>query len=498
MIRETTTIITGEEVRKALAKGSEEMAKAVSTTFGPYGRNVAMTKIYNLPHVTKDGATVARDINFKDPSENVAAQIIKQAAERTAQVAGDGTTSTTILANSIIQKAFNNIGLQNTQPTLIKRTLKEMESLALKALDGISNPVTPDDILHIALVACNGDSEIAELITNAFNTIGEHGVITVTDSKNYSTFVDSTEGIKLDRSHIAPGLSKGLSSVKHEGCRIAVTNLQLKTQEDAIAILNLQAQINEPILLICDDLLDKALEIISYNKIERGVPIEVIRAPYIAEARKDACRDLAIVTGAKLLDHATGWTMTSIKEEQLGSCDNLEITLKETNIIGRKGDPALIAERVKYYEDKIASDHEGLADNYKKRLGFFSAGAAVVYVGGANEVEVKEKKDRLDDTIRAVRSALAEGFVAGGATSYSILGRAIMDVEPTNLLANALLELEEVLVKKSDSSIKDHRESVEANHILDPTLVIKSTIQNAIGAAIMIFTTDCIVIKDEE
>lgn len=502
MVRETCKVFKGEEVHKQLILGSEEIAKAVSTTFGPYGKNVGITMIYNLPHVTKDGATVARSVKLEDPIQNVAAQIINQAAAKTAEVAGDGTTSTTILASSLVKQAFKLIE-KGISPSAIKNVLKKQEGILLDILPIFSKPTTIDDIFNIAMVSCNGDEEIAQFVTKAFSVIGEGGVVTIADSRDYKTVMDVTDGIKLDRSYIIPGLNPGKNIVRYKDCKILITNLDIVSEADALTILKLQEAINNPLLVICNDLTGAAADVMCYNKIQRKVPIEIIRAPFIAEARREACIDLAIVTGAFFIDKDQSWTFNDLSDKHLGVCDALEISLKETNIIGRKGVPAEIQERIVFYNNKIEEDREGLKENYKKRLAFFTSGAAVIYVGGSNDVEVQEKKDRFDDTIRAVRSALSEGYVQGGTICYLDLANKLdSDNEIINILVNSLYEITRVLLANGDmnfeNDLSSHVKSTKINNIIDPTLVIKSTIQNAIGAAIMIFTTDCIVAKNEE
>ena len=500
MVGQTCKIIKGEEVQKKLLEGSEAVFNAVSTTFGPYGRNVTITREYNVPHVTKDGATVAREIKLADKAQNVAVQIINQAAAKTAEVAGDGTTSTTILTESLVSEAFKAIN-EGAIAIDITRALRKMEEQLIDALEKITAPVTEEDLYHIALVACNGDDEIAFLVSQAFKKIGKEGVVTVTDSRNYNTTMEATDGIKLDRSHITPSLNDGKISTKHSDVKIAVTNMDIKTELEALHLVKLQEEIGRPLLIICNDLIGTAAEIIAYNKIERKIPIEVIRAPHIAEARKEATKDLAIVTGSTLLDKELGWTIQEFSPSHLGSCDNIEITLKETNIIGRHGEQEEIQKRVEYYKNKMAEDKEGLTANYEKRLAYFTSGAAVIYVGGANESEVKEKKDRLDDTIRAVKSALAEGYVVGGAITYSELADTLDSTQDyVSIMVRGLYSLLDMLVYNSGGAIDEnnHLYYVAKHNIIDPTLVVKSTIQNAIGAAIMIFNTDCIVVKEDQ
>jgi len=500
MVNNSSTIVKGKEVHVKLLEGSKEAAEAVSTTFGPYGRNVAITMEYNVPKVTKDGATVAGFIKLKDPIKNVAAQLIKQAANETAKVAGDGTTSTTILTALLVEKAFALIA-QGQQPMQIKRDLEEIKEAVLLTLKALSKAVKPKDIFNIALVACNGDKKMADMVTEAFTVVGEEGLVTVLDSRSYETTMDATEGIRLDRTHILPALANGKSNVKHEECRIAVIDLDIKTTADAIHLLELQESLNAPLLVICNDLTGSAAEVISFNKTKHDMPLEIIRAPFIAEARKEAMFDLACVAGATLLTKQSGWEAINLEADHCGTCDSMEITQRETNIIGRHGDKKAIEERIEFYENKIKEDKQGLKDNFKKRLAFFTSGAAVIYVGGVNETEVGEKKDRFDDTIRAVRSALEGGYVDGGGMAYWTLSKnaRVQEETPASImLADSLADIIDIMLANSGIiTTAEHYQSVGDNNIIDPTLVISSTITNAIGAAIMIFTTDCVIIRNE-
>jgi len=501
MVGDHVTILKGKEVHDKLLEGSTEAASAVSTTFGPYGKNVAITMKYNVPSVTKDGATVAGFIKLKDPAKNVAAQLINQAANETAKVAGDGTTSTTVLTLGLVKRAFQLIEA-GVQPMQLKKDLNAVESVVLENLREESTPVKPENIKSIALVACNGDEAMADMVTEAFKVVGEDGLVTVADSRSYTTTMDATDGIKLDRSHILPSLANGRNNVKHKNCRIAVLDLDISSADDALRILNVQEELNAPLLVICNDLVGSAAEVIAFNKEKYSIPLEIIRAPFIAEARKEACIDLACVAGATLLSQNAGWEVSDFQAAHCGHSDAVEMTLKETNIIGRLGDKKEIGKRIAFYEDKIANDKEGLVANYKKRLAFFTSGAAVIYVGGSNETEIGEKKDRFDDTIRAVRSAMAEGFVDGGGLTYNRLAKGALSSIKTKgagILADALSDIVTVILNNSGIvTLAEHFEGVHENNIIDPTLVIKSTIQNAIGAATMIFTTDCIVIREED
>lgn len=501
MVRSTSEIIKGDKVYEALLKGSKEIADAVSTTFGPYGKNVALTMLYNLPHVTKDGVTVARNISLVDQAEDVACQIIKQAATKTADVAGDGTTSTVLLTYFLVKYSLEYLKANPNDTTSLKYELEKIGNRLIEKLDNITVNIDDYESMYkIARVASNGDHEISEMISTIFKEIGKDGVVSVQQSNSYETFVQTTNGIRLDRGYISPSLESRDSFKKtYMNPKVVITSQDITTTEEAVTIFRLQEYVKHPLLIICNDLTGSALNAIAYAKATQGIPIEVIRAPFIADARKEALKDLAIITGATIIDEH--WEITSINETILGSAESFEISPKETFIIGRNGSQEEIESRIAYYEDKIKFDTEGLKDNYSKRLSMFTSGASVIFVGGTNEVEIQEKKDRLDDTIKAVKAALKEGVVIGGTICYHDLAKEIDMVSPAlNIFKKAITALTNIFYSNGDIhdfSIVNNRIDFEKGGIIDPSLVIKSTILNSIGAAIMIFTTECIVIKTD-
>lgn len=508
MVRETCDIIFGEEVKQKLIQGSEKTAKAVSTTFGPFGKNVALTKLYNLPHVTQDGVTVIKEISLKNPAENVACQALKEASKKTALVAGDGTSSTAILANALIKHCFDYLKDKPTKTNYLKQQLliisKELEKQVLKQSKDVN---TEKLIRSIANVSSKGDQEIVDLVTAAFMKIGKEGIVNVLSSNSYDTFIDTTEGVRLDRTHISPLLEDkdGKTKVSHEGARTLICDLDFTTVNHAFKLFALQEEIGVPLLVICNDLTGSALTTIAFNKAQKNIPIEVIRAPFIADARREAIKDLAIITGAVPLMKDKGYDILSIDVDKLGYTDAVEISLRETNIIGRKGDPTEIENRIQYYKDKIKADTAGLKENYIKRMAYFTSGASVIYVGGANDIEVQDKKDRVDDTIRAVRAALDQGYVIGGTEAYfRAYNKLKIETELDSIIWKSLTDLKKTIFDNGELDFDDYEvleafnKSIKKNHIIDPTLVVTSTIKNAIGAAIMIFSTDCIVIKNED
>lgn len=508
MVRETSTIVKGQEVYDKLLSGSAKMKEAVVTTLGPYGRNVALTKIWNNPHITKDGVTVAKGINLEDPIENIAAQVIKEAADKTAKEAGDGTTSTTILTDYIFKETLEKLNSEDIKYSDIKKQVEDTSKVIIKKIKELSEEVG-DNLKRVALVSSNNDEYLSELVAEAFTKIGKNGIVTVTESNTNETKIVTTDGIRLDRTHINTSMVEKPKEV-YANAMILVTNLNLSTDIDAFSILALQEEIKKPLLVICNDIERAASEILTYNKKVRNVPIIVIRAPYISDARRDACQDIAIATGGEYIDKDLGWEIKSVNANLLGKCDYVEIDLKETNIIGRYGDDKLIEERLAYYDDKISKE-PGLKSNYEQRKNILNGGAAVIYVGGTNEIEVTEKKDRLDDTIRAVKAALEQGVVPGGGVTYlkirqelsqeslTIGGNIMLNALPVvtgNIIANQVGSTtdEEVILKAT----KEFIDSVKDNYILDPTLVLTNAIENAVGAALMLAGTSCVIVKKEE
>lgn len=502
MVREVCEIYTGVILQERLKAGAFKTAETVETTYGPAGRNVAITKFFNPPHITKDGVSVVNEINLKDPLEDISAQLIKQGARKTAEIAGDGTTSTSLLTNYLVQKAFETLNAEDITVTQLRKQLEEAATELVQKIKSSSEEITEADIYKVAMVSSNGDEEIAQLITDAYKTVGKGGVISVVDSGGYESSMRATDGIRLERSHIRPVFSLGRSKVEHKKCSILVTDLTLKGSMDALQIIAIQETCQNPLLIICEDVDDVFSQVIAYNKEENSYPIEIIRAPFIAEARAEGLQDIAIATGATFISRKQGWNLSAVKGVNLGLAEKVEITAKETYIIGRLGSEQDIENRITYYKNKIAEDTEGLTPNYEKRLAILSAGAAVLQIGGSNATEIKEKKDRADDTKRAVESALKSGIVPGGTLAYQYFRMLYKDTESRSLGANvlhsAINDLTELFKENLDiEETKDLEDLVVENDIFDPTLVVTSTITNAVGAAVMIFSTEAAVVKQE-
>jgi chaperonin GroEL len=493
---ESVNIIKGKEVREKLLIGTSKMVDAVSTTFGPKSANVAIAMFYNLPHITKDGVTVTNNINLEDPIENIACQIIKEAAKKTAEVAGDGTTSTVLLTSFLIKEILTK---QITNKLNFKKNLEALIPYLETKIKELSLDIsTAEEMFKVAMVASNSDEDISNMVVDIFSKIGKDGIVNVHDSKNYFTKIDIMEGIKLDRGYIDNSLNRGGSKESYDNPFIICTDLDLHTVEEAIYLVQLQENLKAPLLIICNDVHASALQVFAYNKLTRGVDIEIIRAPHIAEARKEALKDIAIVTGASFIAKDTGYQISDIVEGHLGKALAFNISSKETNIFGRLGDNNKIEERVTFYRDKIENDVDGLKANYEKRLAMLNSGAAVVYVGGSNEVDVQEKKDRLDDTIRAVKSALDSGVVKGGTLTYleliNYLDSLGEDKEAIKVLKSCFSKLHQEF-SSNFVSIDLLEKEVNGKGIIDPSIVLISTIKNSIGASAMVFTTECVIVK---
>lgn len=508
MVRETAEVIKGEEVTKKLLSGTEKIFQAVVTTLGPYGKNVALTKIYNNPHLTKDGVTVAKGINLKDPIENIAAQIIKEAAAKTAKEAGDGTSSTVVLASILFENIVNYFKSkkENIKFSDFKKEIEDISDLVIKNIKEASVSVE-GNLDKVALVASNNDLELSKLVSEAFTKIGVNGIVSVSDSRTLDTNIQTTEGIRLETTHILSSMAVEAKEIYKSEPKVLVTNLDIKTDIEALRIISIQEKIEKPLLVICNDLDGQAAEILAYNKKTRKVPIVVVRGPFISQARKEAFLDLSIATGATYLEKESGWASTDFNPEILGSCDYFEVTNKETNIIGRHGSEEEINKRISYYEDKIKTEGQGLEENYKKRINILNGGASIIYVGGTSEIEVVEKKDRLDDTIRAVKSALESGVVPGGGVTYNNIIKKLTDrkndIPSYNIMLTSILSISDnILYNKlgntpSPEDFESLKKEVLERDILDPTSVLINTVYNATRAALLLAGTDCIIVKEE-
>jgi len=493
-------IFNSDEARDSLIAGANKIALAVTTTLGPWGKMVALQRQYNPPHVTKDGITVANDIILEHPIENIAAQILKEASRKTALEAGDGTTTTILLANELVKLGFplvDKYGARN-----VASTLNETVEFLITKLKEYSTEVSTDDqIKNVALISSNGDEEIANIVTEAFKLLGKEGQVLVRDGNSYNSRVEITKGLLFDKSFPSPVFHKtDGSKTLIKDCRVLVTDLNLNTPQDSWFLTQLQEEINAPLIVICNDISEIALEVLVYAY-KRGSQVYPLRAPFIAVAKEEGLLDISIATGSTFLSGKEGFNLDECDAAHLGYAEVVEVDSKNTIILPLRDavDNDLFEARVNYYQQKIVQDTDGLKPNYEKRLAMLNSGTAIIYVGGSSEVDIQEKKDRIDDTVCAVRSSLKAGFVVGGGFTYNKLAEGFSNRERDKWIPSLYAKrlLEEVLTApankiKENGNIKTL--TIDISKVIEPTFVVEQVIRNSVQAAIMIISTGAVVI----
>lgn len=481
-----TEIVHGKDVKKRLLEGANKIKIAVGTTFGPYGSNVAICKSYNLPHVTKDGVTVAKDLKLKDPVEDVALQIIKESAKQTARIAGDGTTSTTLLAAHIVDKGTNSLGgisirdIQNSMAVITKG----VEDNITKAAKPVE---TEEDIYNVAFVASNGDTTITHMITEAFTTQDTNKVI-VRDSDTGVTKITVVDGIRMD----ATSMVELQEKVTLEDARVMVTDHDITGVGGAGKVLQLYAEIKEqPLVVFANDIDKEAAQVMNYA-ISQGAKLALVRAPHIADARKEYLRLLSVALSATFIDSKEGWEFNETSVAHLGVAATVIVDYQETVVLGRTSSDNLDKE-IRIVQAKIDSNKDGLASLYTEYMGILKGKSAVLEVGGNNGVEVREFKDRVDDTVRAVEASISTGVVKGALLAY----------DTTNISG----EFEPIVLKIVQSAIDAMRDRLLYNNngeevwnesVVDPALVAIQVFKNALSAASLILTTDCVIVKRKQ
>ncbi len=476
-----TDIISGQEVKDKLAEGAQAIKTAAGTTFGPYGNNVAICNFYGYPHVTKDGVTAVKDLKMQDPVKDVALQIIKSAAQQTNRKAGDGTTSTTILAANIVENGINS--LQGIPIRKIQDTFSEISKGVENHICSVSKAIkTEGDIYNVAFVASNGDTKITDLVTKAFKNQNTNKVI-VRPSDSGETTIRVVEGIRIDASSLLQLEEK--RTLEHPS--ILVTNLDINGSIGAGLILKLYADNGEtPLFIACNDIDAEAAQILNYAR-SKGASIDVMRPSHVADARVEYLRLLAVATNSTYVDGGQTFTLQEISPALLGRASSVTVDYQEINIIGREGD---VEKEVDLLKKKIEGNKDGLGELYKSYLGILEGESAVLEVGGNNQIEISESSDRIDDTVRAVEGAIKEGVVNGSLTAYEIEGSYNPII--TDVIKRSLEQMKDQLLKGNDG------EEIWEESILDPALVTKEVFKNALSAASLILTTECVIVKRKE
>ncbi|PKP40257.1 MAG: chaperonin GroEL [Bacteroidetes bacterium HGW-Bacteroidetes-13] len=517
------------EARDGLKRGVDALANAVKVTLGPKGRNVIISKSFGAPIVTKDGVTVAKEIELKDPLENMGAQMVKEVASKTNDLAGDGTTTATVLAQAIVKEGLKNVAA-GANPMDLKRGIDKAVEAVVADLHKQSKAVgdSSEKIKQIAAISANNDDVIGDLIAQAFEKVGKEGVITVEEAKGTDTYVDVVEGMQFDRGYLSPYFVTNSEKMETEleNPYILLYDKKISSMKDLLPVLEPVAQSGKPLLIIAEDVDGEALATLVVNKLRGALRVAAVKAPGFGDRRKAMLEDIAILTGGEVIAEERGFTLENATLDMLGTAEKVTIDKDNTTVVNGAGDKELIVNRVNQIKSQIettTSDYD--REKLQERLAKLAGGVAVLYVGAASEVEMKEKKDRVDDALHATRAAVEEGIVAGGgvalvraiqaarqvktlnadeATGVQIVARAIE--EPLRqIVENAGGEgsvvISKVLAEKGDYGY-DAKSDTYVNMfkagIIDPKKVARVALENAASVAGMILTTECALIDIKE
>ena len=522
------------EAREKLRAGVDALANAVKVTLGPRGRNVAIEKKFGAPAVTKDGVTVAKEITLKDPFENLGAQMVKEVASKTADVAGDGTTTATVLAQAIFREGLKNV-TAGANPMEIKRGIEEAVRVVVEELKKMSRPITSSkEIAQVATLSANGDETIGNLIAEAMEKVGKDGVITIEESRNIDTYVDVVEGMQFDRGYISPYFvtNPDKMTTELEDALILIHDKKISSMKDLLPILEQVVRLNKPLLIIAEDVEGEALATLVVNKLRGTLRVAAVKAPGFGDRRKAMLEDIAILTGGTVISEEQGYKLEHATLDYLGKAKKVTIDKDNTTIVGGQGDPDKIKARINQIKAQIeTTTSEYDKEKLQERLAKLSGGVAVIYVGAATEVAMKEKKARVEDALHATRAAVEEGIVPGGGVAYircipallpgkggindkllkgdtgigvEILRRALE--EPLRQIAyNAGVEgaiiVEKVKEGQGDFGWNARTEQFEnlfESGVIDPTKVSRTALENAASIASLLLTTECVIVEEPE
>lgn len=512
------------DARNKMKKGVDTLADAVKVTLGPKGRNVVIEKKFGAPGITKDGVSVAKEIELEDPIENMGAQMVKEVASKTADVAGDGTTTATVLAQSIISEGLKNVAA-GANPMDLKRGIDKAVAKVVENLKAQSQTVGNDNqkIEQVGTISANNDSTIGKLIAEAMAKVGNAGVITVEEAKGTDTTVEVVEGMQFDRGYLSAYFVTNTEKMQVElqNPYILIYEKKVSTLKDILPILESVVQTGRPLLIIAEDVDGEALSTLVVNKLRGSLKIAAVKAPGFGDRRKEMLQDIAVLTGGKVIAEDQGFKLENATMEYLGQAESITIDKDNTTVVGGKGEKEDITARVNQIQSQLeASTSDYDREKMQERLAKLSGGVAVLYVGAATEVEMKEKKDRVDDALHATRAAVEEGIVAGGGVAYiraidaleglagdnndettgvQIVRRALESPLRT-ITANAGVEGSIVVNKvregQGDFGYNARTEAYEnlmGAGVIDPTKVSRVALENAASIAGMLLTTECVI-----
>ncbi|WP_406682820.1 chaperonin GroEL [Seonamhaeicola sp. MEBiC1930] len=517
------------EARDGLKRGVDALANAVKVTLGPKGRNVIISKSFGAPSVTKDGVSVAKEIELEDAHENMGAQMVKEVASKTNDLAGDGTTTATVLAQAIVKEGLKNVA-SGANPMDLKRGIDKAVEAITADLESQSEEVgnSSEKIKQVAAISANNDDTIGELISQAFEKVGKEGVITVEEAKGMDTYVDVVEGMQFDRGYLSPYFvtdsDKMIADL--ENPYILLFDKKISNLQEILPILEPVAQSGRPLLIIAEDVDGQALATLVVNKLRGGLKIAAVKAPGFGDRRKAMLEDIAILTGGTVISEERGFTLENADLSMLGTAETATIDKDNTTIVNGAGDTEAIKARVNQIKAQIettTSDYD--KEKLQERLAKLAGGVAVLYVGAASEVEMKEKKDRVDDALHATRAAVEEGIVAGGGVALVRAKSVLEKITTENLdettgvqIVNKAIEsplrtivenaggegsvvINKVLEGKKDfgydAKSEEYVDMLKAG-IIDPKKVTRIALENAASVAGMILTTECALIDIKE
>jgi chaperonin GroEL len=531
-------ITHGEESRAAILRGVNQLADTVKITLGPKGRNVVLDKKYGSPTITKDGVTVAKEIELKDPMENMGAQMVREVASKTSDVAGDGTTTATVLAQAIFREGVKTVAA-GANPMALKRGIDKAVERATKEIKKVSKPVTGDMIAQVGTISANGDHTIGELIAEAMEKVGKDGVITVEESKTMETTLEVVEGMQFDRGYLSPYFVTNAESMDAvlENPVILLSEKKISSMRDMLPILEQAAKLSKPILIIAEDVEGEALATLVVNKLRGTISVAAVKAPGFGDRRKAMLEDIAVLTGGKVISEDLGIKLENVKLEDLGSARRVTLDKETTTIIDGGGDTKDLQARVKTLKTQIedtSSDYD--REKLQERLAKLVGGVAIIRVGAATETELKEKKARVEDAMNATRAAVEEGIVPGGGVVLIRAAKALEKFKPfetdedgdvigdedeqigvsivkraleeplRQIVANAGKEgaviVEKVRAEKNPNvgynAETETFEDLVAAGVIDPAKVTRCALQNAASIAGLMLTTEALISELQE
>ena len=522
-------IVFNMEAREQLKKGVDELANAVKVTLGPKGRNVIIEKKFGAPHITKDGVTVAKEVELADPFMNTGAQLVKSVASKTGDDAGDGTTTATVLAQSIVNVGIKNV-TAGANPMDLKRGIDKAVAKVVESIKEQAEAVGSDydKIEQVATISANNDPEIGKLIADAMRRVSKDGVITIEEAKGTETSIGVVEGMQFDRGYLSPYFVTDTEKMEcvMDNPYILIYDKKISNLKEFLPILEPAIQTGRPLLVIAEDVDSEALTTLVVNRLRAQLKICAVKAPGFGDRRKEMLEDIAILTGGIVISEEKGLSLEQATIEMLGRCDKVTISKDNTTIVNGAGNKEAIADRVTQIKAQIAatkSDYD--KEKLQERLAKLAGGVAVLYVGAASEVEMKEKKDRVDDALCATRAAIEEGIVPGGGVTYiraidalegfkgdnadettgiEIIKRAVE--EPLRqIVSNAGKEgavvVQKVREGKGDfgyNARTDVYEHMKAAGVVDPAKVTRVALENAASIAGMFLTTECVIVEKKE